>query len=215
MSDVPAPTPPRKGNPLSRPSKRDPNNLNKNDRGHLSKAVLPGTPGHPVRDYEIMHIGKSLYTRELADQVCDRVMAGKSLAEIEREFGLGKSTINKWAVQGFDDFASRLVQAREIGAYALADELLEIADDGRNDWMKSKDPGNPGYVLNGENVRRSELRIKTRQWTLERILHRVFGQKIQSESNVNVTLTALVARSMSMTIDEVKDAVVDGEEPNT
>ena len=89
MSDVPAPTPPRKGNPLSRPSKRDPNNLNKNDRGHLSKAVLPGTPGHPVRDYEIMHIGKSLYTRELADQVCDRVMAGKSLAEIEREFGLG------------------------------------------------------------------------------------------------------------------------------
>ena len=32
-------------------------------------------------------------------------------------------------------FAAQYAQAREVQYLAIADELLEIADDGRNDWM--------------------------------------------------------------------------------
>jgi hypothetical protein len=56
--------------------------------------------------------------------------------------------------------------------------LLEISDDGRNDWMQRR--GNDergGWELNGEHIQRSRVRIDTRKWLLSKMLPKVYGDK--------------------------------------
>jgi hypothetical protein len=74
-----------------------------------------------------------------------------------------------------EGFASKYARAREIQAHAIADELLEIADDGRNDWLERNEGIGP--ELNSENIQRSRVRIDTRKWLLSKMLPRIYGDK--------------------------------------
>jgi hypothetical protein len=84
-------------------------------------------------------------------------------------------TVRDWALDNKEGFFARYARARKIQAYAVADELLEIADDGRNDWMES----NGGYELNGECVQRSRLRLDIRKWHLSKILPNIARKTIR------------------------------------
>ena len=81
-----------------------------------------------------------------------------------------------------EGFASRYARAREIQAHAIADEFLEIADDGRNDWMEreGKDESG-GWELNGENIQRSRVRLDTRKWLLSKMLPKSYSDKSELE----------------------------------
>lgn len=89
-------------------------------------------------------------------------------------------TVLRWALT-IPEFRDQYKQARDIQAEVLADELLEIADDGRNDWMERNNPDNPGYRENGEAMRRSQLRIETRKWVAARLLPKRWGDKTVTE----------------------------------
>jgi hypothetical protein len=129
------------------------------------------------------HVGRpTLYTPELADTVLARLAAGETLKSICRFDGIpSEATVRGWALDDREGFAARFARAREIGAYSMADELLEISDDGRNDWVANNDPDNPGYALNGENVQRSKLRADSRKWLMSKVLPKVFGDRQQLE----------------------------------
>jgi hypothetical protein len=59
----------------------------------------------------------------------------------------------------------------------MADDILEIADDGRNDWMEiiSKDGDSVGWRVNGEAVQRSKLRVESRKWLMSKMLPKKYG----------------------------------------
>lgn len=61
----------------------------------------------------------------------------------------------------------------------MADEVMDISDDGANDWMQRNDPDNPGYVVNGEHQARSRLRVDTRKWYLSKLAPKRYGDKIE------------------------------------
>lgn len=65
----------------------------------------------------------------------------------------------------------------------MADEILEIADDGRNDWMEKhdKDGVMMGWRENGEAMRRSQLRIESRKWLAAKLLPKRWGDKTITE----------------------------------
>lgn len=63
----------------------------------------------------------------------------------------------------------------------MADELLEVADDARNDWMERHGEEDAGWVVNGEHIQRSRLRVDTRKWMLSKALPKVFGDKVTQE----------------------------------
>lgn len=69
----------------------------------------------------------------------------------------------------------------------MAEESLEIADDGRNDWMERQSQSekglgvNNGWVLNGEHVQRSRLRVDTRKWFAARLHPKKYGDKVTQE----------------------------------
>lgn len=57
---------------------------------------------------------------------------------------------------------------------------MDIADDGSNDWMErfNKDGESIGWVVNGEAVQRSKLRVDARKWALSKLLPKKYGDKI-------------------------------------
>tara|TARA_R110000851_G_scaffold165169_2_gene309947 strand:+ start:155923 stop:156429 length:507 start_codon:yes stop_codon:yes gene_type:complete len=120
---------------------------------------------------------QSNYTPEIAREICERLAAGESLRSICREDRMpDDSTVRSWVLSNsHENFTERYLLARDSGMDTIADELLEISDDGRNDWMVSNDPDNPGYKLNGESVQRSKLRVDTRKWYLSKIAPKRYG----------------------------------------
>lgn len=74
-------------------------------------------------------------------------------------------------------FADMYKNAQRARADALFEETLQIADDGRNDWMQRNDPNNPGWVANGEHLARSRLRVETRRWAAGKLNPHRYGDK--------------------------------------
>jgi hypothetical protein len=70
--------------------------------------------------------------------------------------------------------------ARELQAQTFADELIDIADDGTNDWVRRENQrGRVSYVVDKEHIARSRLRFEARQWVISKILLKTFGDKLQ------------------------------------
>jgi hypothetical protein len=122
----------------------------------------------------------STYSQEIADEVCRRLEGGESLRAICRDEGRPhESTVRLWALDDREGFAARYARARELQYYAIADELLEIADDGRNDWMQRRGDERGGWELNGEHIQRSRVRLDTRKWLLSKMLPKVYGDRTE------------------------------------
>lgn len=131
----------------------------------------PGKRGRPSR-----------YAQEIGEIICDRLMDGETLRQICCDESMpDERTVRRWAANPEHPFSPHYIRAREIGYLRMVDELLEIADDGSNDWMKREGKDTePGYVANGEHVQRSRLRVDTRKWVLAKMLPKVFGEKFDS-----------------------------------
>lgn len=124
------------------------------------------------------------YSQEIADAICRELADGKSLREVCRMDGMPpESTVRLWALDDREGFAAQYARAREIGYYAMADDLLEIADDGRNDWMERNGDDAPGWQVNGEHLQRSRLRVDTRKWMLSKVLPKVYGERLKHEGS--------------------------------
>lgn len=85
-------------------------------------------------------------------------------------------------------------RAKEIQAEGFAEELMDIADDGTNDWMEKLDKdGKPiGWMLNGEHVQRSKLRVDTRKWVASKLLAKKYGDKIQNEVSGEIGIKSIL-----------------------
>jgi hypothetical protein len=91
-----------------------------------------------------------------------------------------ESTVRAWALDPQHPVSARYARAREIGAWTLADEILEISDAVDDDWTeKETKSGEKVMVVNREVIDRARLRIQTRQWLLGKMLPRSFGDKVE------------------------------------
>jgi hypothetical protein len=108
-----------------------------------------------------------------------------------------EATVRNWALDDREGFSTQYTRARELGYMAMADELLEVADDGKNDWMERQgDEEQKLYVLNGEHVQRSRIRVDTRKWLLSKALPKVYGDKIDIDQRTTHEVGASVSDLM-------------------
>lgn len=121
------------------------------------------------------------YCTETALKICERLVEGESLRAICRDEAMpGAATVFRW-LEAHSEFQEQYARAREMQADVFADELTEISDDGRNDWMKrNHGEDDPGWVANGEHIQRSRLRIDTRKWIASKILAKKYGDKLET-----------------------------------
>ena len=105
----------------------------------------------------------TIYTDDIAKAIFTRMAMGESVRSICRDPEMpARSTVMAWAYD-HKDFSDQYERAIQIRAMSLVDEIIDIADDGSNDWMERNDPENPGYKTNGEALQRSRLRMDARK----------------------------------------------------
>jgi len=86
-----------------------------------------------------------------------------------------------------EEFREQYSLARSIQADTIADEILEISDNASNDWMERRSEAekgagvNTGWVLNGEHVQRSRLRVDARKWYASKVAPKKYGDKFTNE----------------------------------
>ena len=125
----------------------------------------------------------SEYNDEVASLICERIADGQSLRSICGDADMpATSTVFKWLTEQ-NAFSEQYTRAREAQADALFDEILEIADDGSNDWMERKGPDglSLGWRENGEALRRSALRVEARKWMAGKLQPKKYSDKQQVE----------------------------------
>lgn len=126
----------------------------------------------------------TIYNPEIVNEICLRISDGESVRSIGKDEKMPtKTTIFNWLLdKNKKEFFDQYAKAREIQAENMFEEIVEIADNGSNDWMERNDPDNPGYNFNGEHYQRSRLRVDTRKWYLSKVLPKKFGEAIDVTS---------------------------------
>lgn len=117
------------------------------------------------------------FSPEVAIRICEQLVTGRTLIDVCRDDGMpSDAAVRQWALEDRGPgFASQYARAREIGYHRMADEVLGIADDGRNDWIEREQ----GKSANTEHIQRSRLRFDARRWLLSKALPKIYGDKLE------------------------------------
>ncbi len=117
-----------------------------------------------------------LYTPEIAETILERLADGEGLIAICKDEGMpSDGAVRYWVEADTHGFSARYASARARGIERLADEILEISDDGRNDTYRD-DEGN--VRTDYDVVNRSKLRVDSRKWLLSKLLPKQFGERL-------------------------------------
>lgn len=122
---------------------------------------------------------------ETIERLLQRLAEGESLKKAAKAEGVSFQSVLRLREKD-KEFADHYTRARLIGYERLAEELLEISDDGSNDTYMD-DEGN--IKNNPEIVARSRLRVDTRKWMLAKMLPKIYGDKIDHNISGGFTVT--------------------------
>lgn len=122
------------------------------------------------------------YNSELAEKICEETAgSSKSLKTICEELGISVGTVVCWLSEGhrnyIAEFAKLYARAKDAQADFLAEEILEIADDGTNDYMTITKGDMEYNVEDREVTNRSKLRVDARKWIASKLKPKKYGDK--------------------------------------
>lgn len=121
----------------------------------------------------------SIKTPELLAAICERLAVGESVRSICRSEDMPTDyAVFRWLATDVA-FQKQYLQAKEVGCFVLAEQLLEIADDGTNDY--AIDPVTGLRRVDHHHIQRSKLRVDTRKWYLSKIVAKIYGDKTSIE----------------------------------
>ena len=124
----------------------------------------------------------TIFTQELADDICDRVAAGETIAAICREEEMpDRTTIWRW-MRATPEFAEQLQYAIELRCDHWVDETIEISDDSKDDTIEVvTDEGELKIFPNTAKIQRDRLRVDTRKWAACKLYRRRYGDHVVQE----------------------------------
>lgn len=122
--------------------------------------------------------------------------------------------LQRWR-RDIPDFARRYRAAREACCEYYADSIVDIADDGRNDYVERLTPqGRTVRVFDRESFERSRLRLDARKWTVSKILRHVYGDKSEVDLRTPDGLNVKVEERNAL-IDAIVKLVHPKNDPQT
>ena len=121
----------------------------------------------------------STYGEEVVREICEALANGQSLREwCEGSNRPHIATVMRWVAK-HDEFREQYARAREAQMEFYSDEIMAIADNAENDWMKRQGKEDEEYwVANGEHIQRSRLRIDSRKWLMSKLAAKKYGDKV-------------------------------------
>lgn len=141
------------------------------------------------------------FTQEIADKICEEIAtSSKSLRTICKGKDMpAVRTVLNWLSEGdktdakeeFRLFLHQYTRAREQQADFMAEEIIEIADDGSNDLMTIT-KGDASYEIeNKEVTNRSKLRVEARKWIASKLKPKKYGDKVDLNHSGELKVTKL------------------------
>lgn len=127
------------------------------------------------------------FTKKVTDEVIKRLGLGEGLIRICRDDHMPhRQTVLNWKNAGAEKGASAALKgffdrynaARIDGLDYFRDEMLDIADDGSNDYITKEVNGKEIEVFDQEHATRSKLRVSTRQWLMSKLAPSKYGERI-------------------------------------
>lgn len=114
------------------------------------------------------------------------------------------STVFKW-LREKKDFSEQYAKAKAESADALVEQMLDIADDGRNDTYEDAD-GN--QRTDTDVIARSRLRVDTRKWIAAKLKPKKYGERVDMNHGVQPDnpLLSLLAQVNGTALPVVKDS---------
>lgn len=91
-----------------------------------------------------------------------------------------------------DEFQKQYARAFELRNEFWAEEMIEIADDSRNDWTTRCFGGVEVDVPDLEVVKRSQLRIETRKWLMGKSQPKKYGDKVEHSLTTDPDAPAVI-----------------------
>lgn len=116
------------------------------------------------------------YTQELADEICANITLGDSIRTVcKPEHMPAISTFYKWLREN-EEFAKQYARATEERSEAMAEEILDLADDASNVVLG---------IDKSDNARVSamKLRVDTRKWLMAKMKPKKYGDKLDMTTN--------------------------------
>lgn len=124
------------------------------------------------------------YTQDKADAICEQLAMGDSLRTVCKSDDMPTvKTVFNW-LRKYPEFLQQYTRAKEESADAMADDILDIADDGTNDWTTRKNKDGSEYdVVDNDVIQRSRLRVETRKWLMAKMKPKKYGDKLDMTSD--------------------------------
>jgi hypothetical protein len=108
----------------------------------------------------------SLYSEELAERICDRLMDGESLRTICLDDDMPSArTVHKWLLNDLGTLVQQYTRARTVQAHLNFEEAREIVET------------DPDPV-------RARLRFDQRRWAAGKLLPKVYGERVDTYAEV-------------------------------
>ena len=121
----------------------------------------------------------SIFTDELANEICERISLGRSLRSVCLDKDMPtKTTVMRWLDEN-EDFCDQYRRACEDRETTHFEEMLTIADE---------------VLPETAEVARAKLRIDTRKWVLARMNPKKYSDKVQEDNADNAV--SLMAQFM-------------------
>lgn len=109
----------------------------------------------------------SIYTKDITDNICQRIVDGESLRQICKDVSLpNRDTIYSW-LQSNKAFSDQYTQARMMQADQFFDEMDEIIRQPMQSMIQ---------------IQQARLQIDTMKWRLSKMLPRIYGDKVELNS---------------------------------
>ena len=117
------------------------------------------------------------------EEILEYIEDGKSLRSILKASDMPSSrTFFKW-IDDDKEKVKRYARAMEIRADSIFEDILEIADDGTNDFMTITKGDVEYNVEDREVTNRSRLRVDARKFFLSKVLSKKYGDKLDLTSD--------------------------------
>lgn len=146
------------------------------------------------------------FTQKIADEICERLSNGENLRAICRDSHMPAwRTIYDWMGE-FPDFNAAIARAREVGADAIAESIIEILDEPpERTATEHGDKVDAGYVAWQKN--RAEQRLKL----LAKWQPKKYGERVNLDHSGEIALEKLTDAQIDARIAALTSGQVDGD----
>jgi hypothetical protein len=113
------------------------------------------------------------YTEELANRICDAVATttdGMRRMCANNEGFPTCETLMQWRYK-YPEFSAHYAQAKLIQADLFAEQIIDICDEPQ---------------LTSEAIQQARLRVDTRKWLTSKLIPKIYGDRVHSESTVSI-----------------------------